>query len=214
MSKKSNYEVTESLAFWKAPCSIKEFNSIEDDSKKVKLFKKSNQNRAWKFNYNLIKNRNMDNVFVGKNPGQLGKEGKKLISKGKLLNFHGPIKSGDYRLASVLYGTKFWGSFMIDLCKKSEKSDLVHLTNLDVKNFFDRIKEIGINEKATIFVLGLDVYKAFAKYAGHKDSNKKHEQFLIDYNDKYKYTIKYVYHYSHRNGHWNWKDVHNQIISK
>ncbi|MCK8607216.1 hypothetical protein [Apilactobacillus ozensis] len=195
MSDKRSYERTESLAIWNTP-DVKNFESLGSDDK-VNAFKKVYKPNF--FDYDWLKDRNMNTVVVACNPGD-------LLPEGEMMNFHGPKSSQDARLASVLYGTKFWGSYMADLSSEvSSDIKKVKLDNSNVERFLKRIREIGIADDAPIIALGNKVFEVFCNYSGNKFNSSLFSVMLG------KHQVKRVYHYSGANPHWKWDIVRKQI---
>lgn len=138
-------------------------------------------------------------VFVGINRGSAG-------TTGELGNFHGAIKSRDFRLAAAAYNTAVWGAFMTDLSDEvnSHSSD-VTVTKYHVKKLIEHLRELDIPNTVTLIAIGKQAYNALK-------ANKE----LIHGN------IEHIPHYSGCNrpngkpGHWDTEKVHQllQQISK
>lgn len=179
---------TDSFAYWNVP-------KVDLDSTSAKT-----REDAFKLAYTpgfpseykdiLPKASEVKYVFVGLNRGNNGNDG-------KLTNFHGLIKSGDYRLAAAAYNTAAWGAFMTDISNEvNSDSSKVTVTTEHVENLIKHLEDIGIPRTAVLIALGRKVYTTL-------ETNKEltHRK------------IEYIPHYSMQNGHWNADKVH-QLLQK
>jgi len=74
-------------------------------------------------------------------------------------NFHGNLNSPTYRLASVIYGTALWGSFITDLDPTIDSnSQNVHPGPDQVKALEQHLDDLGVPEDAVLVGLGKSAY--------------------------------------------------------
>lgn len=128
-------------------------------------------------------------IFVGLNPGNAGPE-PELFG-----NFHGQIRSADYRLAAAAYGTGAWGAFMTDLSGEIQSdSKQIKVTEANVQDLINHLDELGIPETAVLIAMGTKTFKGLE---GKLPASHPLEQ---------------MYHYSNANsGHWDAETEHNKI---
>lgn len=175
-----NYRDLDSWAYWQAPANADEISSIEALQQAfhqayVPGFPAGIDTAAMAAKLPEVKY-----VFIGLNPGNAGPI-PELFG-----NFHGKANSGDYRLATITYGTAAWGAFMTDLVPiRESKSSAVTIEEASAQNLLSHLAELGIPESATLIALGKAVYKALD---GHIPATRHLEQLM---------------HYSLVNGHWN-----------
>lgn len=130
-------------------------------------------------------------VIVGQN---LGGKGGRINN---LDDFHGQLRSLDYRIAAAIYDTNVWGGFMTDLVD----GPIDNPTNEIKPEFFtdleNRLNLLGIPTNAKIILMGKKPYDVFQK-AG-----------LIE---KSEHPVDWIYHYSGKNSHWDAEQMHEKLL--
>lgn len=121
----------------------------------------------------------------------------------KLCNFHGSIKSNDYRLAVEAYNTAAWEELMTDVSDEIDSnSSKATATEDHVERLIKHLAEVGISNTATLIAIGSQPYRIL-------EANKD----LIHGN------IERVLHYSVQNrdngkgGYWDTDKV-NQLLQQ